>query len=486
VKRFLLATICVGALVSTNLRPARAQFAVVCVNCGTEFTQILSWAKALLNEARQIALATQQLEQLYLTYQAVTGVRSIGGALSAMSMLGIQNPLPIDPYALQNIISGAGGPTGMVASLAALYTGNRAVNTVYTPGATDWSAQQMIASGNSLAGTQTLVQRLFQASGDRLQQLVGLRTRLASATDPKDIWDLQAQIAAAQSDMQAQHAQATHISTLAQMQPQVFQQQSQEYARQDVCRYIAFLRTNEDGLAPAPNCGSVSPTTGSALLPGAGFTQSGGTMPFAQNAGAIVPGATVPGTGTTGPVLDRMMAQPWGQSAADNAQALGVNPEALAATCAIESNCRNVAGPGSVSGAFQMTDSTYATDIATARALNPSLQLDTSLAGKMNPANEAAAAAVDLRSAALNLQALGIANPSILDVRGSYNFGAAYTGPLATAPNDRTMASVLTSYGPDVLANNGIAPGMTVGQWRQGLAQRLGAAADAPVLLAGE
>jgi hypothetical protein len=476
-------TICAGALVSTNLRPARAQFAVVCVNCGTEFTQILSWAKALVNEARQIALAAQQLEQLYLTYQAVTGVRSMGGALSAMSMLGIQNPLPIDPYALQNIISGAGGPSGMVASLGALYTGNRALNTVYTPGMTDWAAQQMIYSGNSLAGTQTLVQRLFQATGDRLQQLVGLRTRLASATDPKDIWDLQAQIAAAQSDMQAQHAQATHISTLAQMQPQVFQQQSQEYARQDVCRYIAFLRTNEDGLAPAPNCGSVSPTTGSALLPGAGFTQSGGTMPFAQNAGTIAPGATVPGTGTTGPVLDRMLAQPWGQTAADNAQALGVNPEALAGTCILESGCRDIRSGGNITGAFQMLNTTQAADARQVSATNPDLG---SRALGLDPASQSIAAAQELRSTALTLQSVGIANPTLLDVRGAYNFGGAYAAPLATAPNDATMASVLPSYSPQVLANNGIASGMTVGQWRQGLAQRLGAAADAPVLLAGE
>jgi hypothetical protein len=478
VKRLLIASIFVCTITS-----ARAQFAVVCVNCGTEFTQILSWAKALVNEARQIALAAQQLEQLYATFQALQGGRDIGSALTAMNMLGIQNPLPIDPFALQNIINGSGGPSGMLASLGMLYTGNRGVNTIYNPYGSDFAAQQLTLSGNSIAGVQTLVQRLFQASADRLQQLTGLRTRLASARDPGEISQLQMQIAATQADMQAQHAQATHISTLAQMQPRLSEQQSQEYARQDVCRYIAFLRTNEDGLAPAPNCGSVSPTTGSALLPGAGFTQSGSTMPFAQNAGAIVPGATVPGTGTTGPVLDRMLAQPWGQTAADNAQALGVNPEALAGTCILESGCRDIRSGGNITGAFQMLNTTQAADARQVSATNPDLG---SRALGLDPASQSIAAAQELRSTALTLQSVGIANPTLLDVRGAYNFGGAYAATLATAPNERTMASVLPSYSPQVLANNGIPSGMTVGQWRQGLAQRLGAAADAPVLLAGE
>jgi hypothetical protein len=44
--------------------------------------------------------------------------------------------------------------------------------------------------------------------------------------------------------------------------------------------------------------------------------------------------------------LATMLSTSWGQAAAANATAFGVNPTALAATCVLESNCQaNPAGP---------------------------------------------------------------------------------------------------------------------------------------------
>ena len=177
--------------------------------------------------------------------------------------------------------------------------------------------------------------------------------------------------------------------------------------------------------------------------------------------------------------LSTMLGTSWGAAAVANAQALGVNPSALAATCVVESGCQNVAGSGTVAGAFQMTASTYTAMINTAVAQNPGLasQIVPGLAGQMDPATESIAASEYLLQASQYLQAQGISNPTVLDVRGYYNFGPQGGSQIANASPDQTMASVLTGYSAATLARNGITPGETVGQWQASVAAQMGNAA---------
>ena len=90
------------------------------------------------------------------------------------------------------------------------------------------------------------------------------------------------------------------------------------------------------------------------------------------------------------------------------AAAMGVSATALAATCAMESNCQNVgaASGSSAAGAFQMINSTYTADISGAVAYDPDIagSIVSGLAGQMDPATEAYAASYELRSDALLLQ----------------------------------------------------------------------------------
>ena len=221
--------------------------------------------------------------------------------------------------------------------------------------------------------------------------------------------------------------------------------------------------------------------------------QETGLPPFTMPVGkpSVLPPADL-GTGGGGggggmDVAAVMDSRSWGALAAANATTMGVNPSAIAATCMLESGCQNFAAVGSsrISGAFQMYDPTYTADIRSALAQNPSLagSIDTSLAGKMDPANQAIAAAQELKTAALALQAAGVPAPTVLDTRGYYNFGASYGVPLARAPDDKLMASVMPTYSVAQLAANGISPSTTVGQWRQSLSDKLGSAASQRVLL---
>ncbi len=105
-----------------------------------------------------------------------------------------------------------------------------------------------------------------------------------------------------------------------------------------------------------------------------------GLPPFTMPTGTLstVPDQTAPpsatgGDGTSSATLDTMLSQSWGAAAGANAESLGVNPTALAATCVLESNCQNVGGTGTINGAFQMSNATYNAAMAAALQRNPNL-----------------------------------------------------------------------------------------------------------------
>jgi hypothetical protein len=182
--------------------------------------------------------------------------------------------------------------------------------------------------------------------------------------------------------------------------------------------------------------------------------------------------------------LGTMLGMSWGSTAVANAQALGVNASALAATCVLESGCQNVGGSGTISGAFQMSDSTYTAAMQAALQQNPNLAqyVVPGLAGKMDPGTESIAAAEYLYQGAQALQGAGIDNATVLQVRGYYNFGPTNGVNLATADDGATMASVLRNLSSQTLAANGIIPGETVGQWRAQVSAKIGNAAGQSVL----
>lgn len=223
---------------------------------------------------------------------------------------------------------------------------------------------------------------------------------------------------------------------------------------------------------------TIVPTQGSATS----STSGSGTESGSGSSGSSE--WTVTGSSTA---LDLMTSRSWGTAASEAATAVGVNPSALAATCMVESGCQNVSARSgsSIRGAFQMLDSTFESGLTRAVSYNASLAgtVERGVDGSMDPANQAISAAAILRTEAERLQAAGISNPTVLDVRGGYNFGAAYTVKLAQANNSDLMSNVLSSYSASQLSSNGITSTTTVGQWRALVASRMGDAAYQSVLI---
>jgi Na+-transporting NADH:ubiquinone oxidoreductase subunit NqrC len=101
----------------------------------------------------------------------------------------------------------------------------------------------------------------------------------------------------------------------------------------------------------------------------------------------------------------------------------------------------------------------------------------------VDPGTESIAAAEYLYQGAQALQGADIDNPTVLDVRGYYNFGPANGVNIAKADDSETMASVLAGLSTSTLAANGIRPGETVGQWRTSVSAKIGNSSGQSVLL---
>ncbi|GBQ96703.1 hypothetical protein AA23498_2709 [Acetobacter nitrogenifigens DSM 23921 = NBRC 105050] len=202
-----------------------------------------------------------------------------------------------------------------------------------------------------------------------------------------------------------------------------------------------------------------------------------------SGSGSVVSTTTSSGSDTD--ALQSMYSQSWGYAAAQNASALGVNPNALAATCVVESGCQNVntaGGGNTITGAFQMSNGTYSEELQKALASDPSLAAsitDTGISGQQDPATQAVAAAQYLKDAATSLQKAGISDPTALDTRAYYNFGPQRGAQIATANDSALMSSYVPS---NQLASNGISSGETVGQWKSSVAAKMGSAASSPIL----
>jgi len=181
------------------------------------------------------------------------------------------------------------------------------------------------------------------------------------------------------------------------------------------------------------------------------------------------------GTLPTNATLEQVASQDYIQQASAVA---GISPEALAATCMVESNCQNVGASSgsSASGEFQMINSTYTAMINEFAQENPDIQVDTSLAGKMDPQNEAYAAAQYIEDGVAALQNGNIANPTNVDLRGYYQFGPTAGVAVAAASPGDNLESIV-NLTPAQMAANGITSTTTVGQWQQAYANKVGAVA---------
>lgn len=197
-KRTLLASVAMLALLAAV--PAHAMITVI---DPTEIGQTINLLKQQIQsyatQLQQLQQAAQQVEWTVNTFNSLVAHPNLGAVMGLMNQLGIQDPLPIDPFAAQQLISGYGGISGKLGALSQLANTSFDQNHVYTPTDNTWNSQQMVASANGIAGAQGIAQQVYGQMGQHFSVLAGLRQDLLAATTPAEREHVMGQIQAEQA-----------------------------------------------------------------------------------------------------------------------------------------------------------------------------------------------------------------------------------------------------------------------------------------------
>ena len=196
-KAALLAGATLLALATTT--PAKAQISVTDVANLQE--QIVHYGQMLLQYARQgqeLAQEAQLVETQATMLMNFVHDPSLGAAMGLMGQVGIKNPLPINPYAVQGLLNGQGGISSTLGSLGSLSTGSWSSNHYYSSPDSRWITQETDARSYSNAGGQGIGMQMLQQIAEHIPVMQALRDKLSTASSPKDVQDAQAALATEQ------------------------------------------------------------------------------------------------------------------------------------------------------------------------------------------------------------------------------------------------------------------------------------------------
>lgn len=217
--------------------------ALVCANCTQEVTEVLRWVDSMRQGAQTLAQVQQQVNQARAFYQQVTHVTDLGSAVSALGVVGIQNPLPVNPYALQSLLSGQGGANGMLSSLNGLYTGSLGQNTLTPMGTpSSWVGRLLGQQIGAASGTQAVSLQLFQTLSERNTLINQLRDRINTA-DPAQREALIARLSVEQNAATSLTGQAVAVGTYAAAQRDAFNAQREQATMMNIDAVLADAKS---------------------------------------------------------------------------------------------------------------------------------------------------------------------------------------------------------------------------------------------------
>lgn len=252
-KRFLLCGVAAIGLLSLSggRRVADAYVVpVACVSCPTWQQHLTSWWQQAADMAQTISQGAQVVDNGFRVvrqgeamYHAVTNIHDLGSLVGALGVVGIQNPLPVNPYALQSILNGTGGFGGMASSASGLYTGAMSRNMVYqTPNPLNWAAMQANQAIAAATGAQAAVLAVNQEIQQREAHVARLRAQIQNARTPALQQGISAQIAQEQMEIQRLHAQLGTVGVFSQNQQFIIQAQAKQQSTRSIDETLEMIR----------------------------------------------------------------------------------------------------------------------------------------------------------------------------------------------------------------------------------------------------
>ena len=162
----------------------------------------------------------QQAQQLYGSLNKLTNMADIAGVLNDPS---IRKALPEDFSTIERLLKGSG--SGALGDAASKFLSN---NSTYKTSANDFYAQELSRVQNRNAGQMSLGQQIYDAATKRIDGIDQLRQQISSASDAKDIADLQARLQAETAFLQTDVLRMQGLQMVQQAERQIDEQRKAE------------------------------------------------------------------------------------------------------------------------------------------------------------------------------------------------------------------------------------------------------------------
>lgn len=199
-------------------------------------TAILRWASQLEAMKEQFDALNQQIAQAEQLYGSLNKLTNMADVASLLNNPQIRKALPQDFAAIESLLSGNG--SGVFGDAAAKFLEG---NSTYQTSANDFYAQELARIQNRNAGQMSLGQQIYDAATKRIDGIDQLRQQIASASDAKDVADLQARLQAESAFLQTDLLRMQGLQMVQQAQAQVEEQRKAEDWRKRIDTMNAAL-----------------------------------------------------------------------------------------------------------------------------------------------------------------------------------------------------------------------------------------------------
>ncbi len=200
-------------------------------------TAIAKQIESIAQLKNQLDALNQQIEQAQQLYGSLNKLTDMADVASVLNDPAIRQALPTDFSAIEGLFNGNG--TGVFADSSSKFLES---NSTYRTSADDFYAQELSRIQNKNAGQMSLGQQIFDAATKRIDGIDELREKISTASDAKEIADLQARLQAEQAFLQTDVLRMEGLRMVQQAQVQVDEQRKAEDWRQRMDAIKAALR----------------------------------------------------------------------------------------------------------------------------------------------------------------------------------------------------------------------------------------------------
>ncbi|WP_085033122.1 P-type DNA transfer protein VirB5 [Ensifer aridi] len=186
-------------------------------------TAIAKHIEAIAKLKSQLDALNQQIEQAQQLYGSLNKLTDMADVASILNDPAIRKALPAEFNAIEGLFKGDG--SGVFGDSAAKFLEG---NSTYRTNANDFYAQELSRAQNKNAGQMSLGQQIYDAATKRIDGIDQLREKISTASDAKDIADLQARLQAETAFLQTDLLRMEGLRMVQQAQAQVDEQRKAE------------------------------------------------------------------------------------------------------------------------------------------------------------------------------------------------------------------------------------------------------------------